>query len=347
MNINSTLLNKVTPYLYEYSCEEREIEHFLTGQIYFLDRQEEAIRIISAILAAHGKEELLGCLADLAIVETKIRELEPWVRDHVVHALLTFILGIYINEEFLKKMDNSAVNNFQWKLSGLLHDIGYPIEIAKNVMKPFSNTLNKLRRRFGASKLVTFPIMPLQLERLTNGNSSLHLIQKQLESWELSIDTTREYSKMKRADKVCHGIISSLVVLNVIDVMYQHFNPGRKYDTIYARRSNINWNQKYFVEDIIPACSAIFIHNLPSNAFSKAKIKCSKAPLPFLLKLCDCLQDWERPSFERQTGLPAYLYDIKIQDGNILFYADIPKEDKVKLEQSIYSCLDTKSVQII
>ena len=217
MDINSTLLSKVTPYLYEYSCVEHEIEHFLTGQTSFLDRQEEAIRIISAILAAHGKEELLGCLADLAIVETKIRELEPWVRDHVVHALLTYILGIFLNEEFIEPSFGITVNHFQWKLAGLLHDIGYPIEIAKNVMKPFGNTLNKLRRRFGASRLVTFPIMPLQLERLTSGKNSLNLIQKQLESWEVNIDATHEYLKMKSADKVCHGIISSLAVLNVID----------------------------------------------------------------------------------------------------------------------------------
>lgn len=333
--------------MYEYSCLEHEIKHFLTGQMSFLERQEEAIRIISAILKSHGKEELLGCLADLAIVETRIRELEPWVRDHVVHALLTYILGIYLNEEFIELSFGIAVNHFQWKLAGLLHDVGYPIEIAKDVMKPFGITLNKLRRRFGARGSVAFPIVPLKLERLSNNQNSLYLIQKQLKTWGLSIDATREYSRIKRSGEICHGIISSLAVLSVIDAMYQYYNPERKYESIFARRNNLDWNQKYFDEDIVPACSAIFIHNLPLDAFSKAKINCVKAPLPFLLKLCDCLQDWERPSFERQTGRSAYLFDIQIQEGNILFYADIPKEEKVKLEQSIYSCLDTNNVQII
>jgi len=298
-------------------------------------------------LAAHGKQELLSCLADLAIVETKIRELEPWVRDHVVHALLTFILGIYINEEFIEKTTGSSVNNFQWKLSGLLHDIGYPIEIAKSLMEPFGVTLNKLRRRFGAVRAVTFPVIPFRLERLSNNKNSLHLIQQKFEDWELKIDAAREYSRMQRSDKVCHGIISSLALLNVIDTMYQHFNPERQYKTFYSPGSNIDWNQKYFEEDIVPACSAIFIHNLPLRCFKISKIDPFKAPLPFLLKLCDCLQDWERPSYERQTGLPADLFDIQIRNNNILFYADVPNEEKDKIKDSVYNYLETQSVQII
>lgn len=298
-------------------------------------------------MAAHGKQELLSCLADLAIVETKIRELEPWVRDHVVHALLTFILGIYINEEFIEKTTGSSVNNFQWKLSGLLHDIGYPIEIAKSLMEPFGVTLNKLRRRFGAVRAVTFPVIPFRLERLSNNKNSLHLIQQKFEDWELKIDAAREYSRMQRSDKVCHGIISSLALLNVIDTMYQHFNPERQYKTFYSPGSNIDWNQKYFEEDIVPACSAIFIHNLPLRCFKISKIDPFKAPLPFLLKLCDCLQDWERPSYERQTGLPADLFDIQIRNNNILFYADVPNEEKDKIKDSVYNYLETQSVQII
>lgn len=347
MNINCTLLDEVTPYMYDYSCLKHEIEHFLSGQLSFLERQEEAVNIMSAILATHGKEALLGCLAELAIVETKIRELEPWVRDHVVHSLLTYILGIFLNEKFIKPSIGILVNHFQWKLTGLLHDVGYPIEIAKNVMKPFGTTLNKLRRKFGVRELLTFTIMPLQLEKLTNGKNGLHLIQKQLESWGLSIDATREYSIMIRAGKICHGIISSLAVLNVIDAMYQHYNPERKYESICTRRNNLDWNQKYFDEDIIPACSAIFIHNLPSRCFSKSRIDPVKAPLPFLLKLCDCLQEWERPSFERQTGLPAYLFDIQIRDRKILFWANVHNKEKDKMRESISSCLITQNVQLV
>ncbi|MFC2066775.1 hypothetical protein ACFLUO_06975 [Chloroflexota bacterium] len=348
MNINKSLFKQINEYGHIYSCYSYEIERFLIGNLDFFERQEEAIKIIHDILAAHGKQELLSCLADLAVVETKIRELEPWIRDHVVHALLTLILGIYINEEFMKNVIGSPVNIFQWKLAGLLHDIGYPIEIAKGVGEPFGFTLNKLRRRFGAVGLVRFPVIPFGLESLSNNKNGLFLIQQQLDDWEVKIDAVREYSRMQREDKICHGMISSLALLNVIDSMYQHFNPGRCYETIYSSpNSDIDWNRKYFEEDIIPACSAIFIHNLPLRCFKNSKVDPLKAPLPFLLKLCDCLQDWERPSYKKQRGLPADLFNIQIQNDNILFFADVPKREKEKLRASVYNYLETQSVQII
>ena len=349
MNINDTLLDIVTQCSWEYSCWDDEIGHFLTSKTSstFIERQEEAIRISRSILKAHGKAELLGCLEDLAKVETNIRELEPWVRDHVVHALLTYILGIFVNEKFIKPSCGDPVNPFQWKLAGLLHDVGYPVEIAQNLMKPFTTKLNDLRREFGATESVRFQVMPVRLNKLANKKDSLVLIQQQLEKWELSIDVAEEYSRMMKSGKVCHGIISALAVLNVIDSMYQCYNPERKYESTVPREQNLDYNQKYFDVDIVPACSAIFIHNLPPIAFSKTKIKCSKAPLPFLLNLCDCLQDWERPSLENHNGLPANLFDIQIKGGKIFFHADIPAKESLRLKQSIFDYLDTDRVQII
>jgi len=84
-NINETLLKETKPYFYIYDCREDEIEHFLFCCRKFLERQKEAIRIIEGIMTAHGKKDLLRQVSELARVEYGIRELEPWVRDHVVH----------------------------------------------------------------------------------------------------------------------------------------------------------------------------------------------------------------------------------------------------------------------
>ena len=347
MNINNTLLDTVTHCSWEYSCWDDKIGNFLIGKTSFVRRQEEAIRISRATLEAHGKAELLGYLEDLARVETNIREVEPWVRDHVVHALLTYLLGIFINEEFIGPSYGHTVSPFQWKLAGLLHDVGYPVEIAQNLMKPFAATLNESTGKFGVKGTVGFRVMPFRLQTLTGNRSSLALIQQQLERWELGVDAAKEYYKMKRSGNICHGIISSLAVLKIIDSMYHRYNPKRRYERTVPLGQNLDYNQKNFDDDVVPACSAIFIHNLPSASFSNTKIECSKALLPFLLKLCDCLQDWERPSLENHAGLPADLFDIRIKDGKILFHADIPKKDKLRLKRSIYDYLDTERVQII
>ena len=66
----------------------------------FLRLQEKSIEIIRKILDYHGKKEIVKFLAVLASIEPGIQELQPWQRDHVVHALNSFILGIYINEKF-------------------------------------------------------------------------------------------------------------------------------------------------------------------------------------------------------------------------------------------------------
>jgi len=90
MNINQTLLTAIQPYLDEYDCFAQELNPFLTERKPFLTRQQEAIQIIEGIMTQHGKKELLGHLTELARVEQGIGQLEPWVRDHVVHALLSF-----------------------------------------------------------------------------------------------------------------------------------------------------------------------------------------------------------------------------------------------------------------
>ena len=65
----------------------------------FEKRQEKSLYIIEHILYIHGKEDIVHFLGKLASIEPKIQELQPWVRDHVVHAINTFLVGVYILEK--------------------------------------------------------------------------------------------------------------------------------------------------------------------------------------------------------------------------------------------------------
>ncbi|VAW33251.1 hypothetical protein MNBD_CPR01-284, partial [hydrothermal vent metagenome] len=58
----------------------------------FEKRQEKSLYIITTILDIHGKANIVKFLGQLARIEPRIQELQPWVRDHVVHAINTFIL---------------------------------------------------------------------------------------------------------------------------------------------------------------------------------------------------------------------------------------------------------------
>lgn len=347
MNINTTLFNQIKEDLYNYDCFPKEIEQFLTHKVPFLERQRSAIEIIKGVMTVHGKQELFNYLAELARIEHGIRELEPWVRDHVVHALLSFILGIYLNKAFIQPTFGSAVNKLQWKLAGLFHDVGYPVQMAKDLLSPLAFTINEIKRRLGVhAPDVGFIVIPQGFGNLIGGLNSYKLIQDRLDDWELQIDVKEEYSRMIHSGQICHGIISALAVLYVINLMYHKYNPKRENSDIYTGHGSINWNYKYFMEDIVSACSAIYIHNLPKRCFTSSRIDGHKAPVAFLLKLADCLQEWERPSADNSQGYPATLFNIGADNGQLIYTANIADSGKSKIQEDVLSCLANPNIQI-
>ncbi len=344
-NINLTLLKETRSYFIEYSCGGRKLESFLTHRGTFLQRQKEALNIIKKIMTIHRKRGLLSHLDHLAEVEHKIRELQPWVRDHIVHALLSFILGVYLNENFLRALTDNFVDSFQWKLAGLFHDIGYPAQIAKDVLAPFTATINDVKTFIDVpAPDVHFRIVPIGLENLTNPRNSFALIQERLDEWNLQINAKKEYDRMINSGNICHGMISSLALLYLIDLMYHKCNPRRKYSEVYV--NGADWNQTYFEKDVVSACSAIYIHNLPERCFINAKIDRLKTPVAFLLKLSDCLQTWERPNWNNKKGFSATLFDIEINNSVVIFRAEIPEDEKNKIKANITSCLIASDIQI-
>jgi len=345
-SINQILFREIKQQLYKYDCDEIEIDNFLHIKKDFLLRQQEAIQIIMNTMTAHGKQDLYQYVSELARVEHGIQVLEPWMRDHVVHSLLSFILGIYFNENFLSPSYN--VNKLQWKLAGMFHDIGYPAEKAINIVKPLTRKVNKIKKRIGVNRKNVIAKMELtNLNILQNDIDSFNLIQKQLKDWTINIDPKFEYDNLVENGKIDHGMISALILLYVLDMMYEANNPEREFKQKIAPGTNIDFNQKYFVGDIVSACTAIFIHNLPKEAFNNTRIDRRRTPIAFLLKLSDCLQQWERPSLYNKTGYMATNFDISIQNNEIIFEAQIPQKEKIKMIEDISSILISPDVIVI
>jgi len=75
----------------------KALEHFFTlrpsnWQI----RQELALDIASYILSAHMKEDLPDLAVKLSQMERNLKEITPYQRDHVCHAVFTFVLGTWM-----------------------------------------------------------------------------------------------------------------------------------------------------------------------------------------------------------------------------------------------------------
>lgn len=264
----------------------------------FNERQEKSIDIINKILDVNGKSKIVKFLGKLAKIEPKIQELQPWVRDHVVHALNTFILGVYI----IKKVDFPKLEGacfdypFMWKLCGPTHDLGYPIEIAHNIKRPFAIEMNNILDRLDSpSPTVELELFPKNLDKLCEEPDANTIIQNRLNDWELGINIEHFYDWLKMKNKTDHGVVGALAQLKVIDALYYDVNHNRGSKTIYP--NNLIFNPDIFDKDIVNACSALFIHNIDIDydGFSN-KISFDTAPLAFLLFLCDTFQEYDRYS---------------------------------------------------
>lgn len=300
-------------------------------------------------MTAHQKRPLASTIAQVTRIENAVQSIQPHLRDHVVHAVLSFLLGMHLNENWLKPNGYNGVSNFQWKLAGLFHDIGYPLQVVNAIFKDVIEHINTIKNNIGSTGNLGSTVGVNNLESLENGVNALDLIQQQIKNWHLNIDSNLEYQNSMTSGRLCHGMFSALILLNVIDSMYQIHNPNREYRDIIVTGldANSNWNQSYFDEDIVPACAAIFVHNLPDRCFAASKLTLTHAQLPYLLTLSDCLQDWERPSQANPNGHPDNLYSVRINNQNLEFEVTISPQRRQEIEAELRGALDDSDIQIV
>ena len=165
----------------------------------------------------------------LAEVEHAIKGIQRSQRDHVNHSLLVFALGLFISHRYQTR-ETATIVPLQWKLASLFHDIAYPYEIASNIASDYTNRINQTKNLIsgtGRFREATSRTHPIGLERLSDKTNGLDLIQNCINSWDLDIDIKKEYNNKIKTNSICHGMISALTILNIIDYMYHKYNPER------------------------------------------------------------------------------------------------------------------------
>lgn len=296
----------------------------------FLGRQNKSLEIIGNILNVHGKEDIVHFLGQLASIEPKIQELQPFVRDHVVHAINTFLVGVYVLEKvnFPPFQGTRFDYPFMWKLCGPTHDLGYPIEIAHNVRKSYVDKMNDILGRLKSPSPKLEPeTYPKNLEKLCGNWNGHEIIQERLTEWALGIDVKDYYDWLQKKNKTDHGVIGALSQLKVIEAMYYRVNPQRKHEDIF--QYDLNFNQRNFDLDIVSACAALFIHNIDlTYGGFRNRIRLDLSPLAFLLFLCDTFQEWDRYS-EHNPVYSGEDFDIHCTHDEISLFVPHDIEDKV------------------
>ncbi len=226
---------------------------------------------------------LYKTLLDVWSSEALLYTIRAAYRDHLHHVLNVCLLGMVLmeagiverlegNQEEQEKDNEKKARELNWILAGLLHDVGYCVDLNRHMLKSleFLQSSTCLRKFYNdLSKYL---------------KTSETTLSRSLEEW---------LATGKLKGKLDHGVISAMHVL---------FLPRQHLGEKAGETPDIDW-----YNEIKEALSAMIKHNLKEGI----SIEPQREPLSFLLILCDHIQEWDRPridSLKLRRFLTSQLY---------------------------------------
>lgn len=296
-------------------------------------------------------------------------------RDHYVHSVNVFLLGICfftsnvkIQAAFKKRyLENkkavlySTANEeflYEWGITSLFHDIGYPVELIQNQAKNFVGFVanEQIKPYLSFQRFNQFDnietehnlLDPFSQELQTAGCDPFRptdilgfVISKQLglDCVVTKQTVNRFLETMQTNGFVDHGFYSALIVL-------------KWYGELLIPNEIVG----HFYSCIAECATAIFLHNAYKNVIRKApfnrnQLQVEDFPLAFLLILCDEAQEWNRESYGSKVDTNILIDDTNLYLSNekIEFYYITKKgflEESFlsKKRDAFYHTLDISSI---
>ncbi len=261
-------------------------------------------------------------------------------RDHYVHSVNVFILGLCIyagNSRFRAAFEKIIMDKkeyplsydtrneefyYRWGLASLFHDVGYPVEIVGRQINKYIDFATEVG---GREKPVN---VQLSFENFEELNRIAEITPKGIfakcyfDRYEdsLCIDA------LKPVDLLAHKIHSSLGVElkaakyaldDFVNVMARFgFIDHGYYSSIIVLKwygyliQSAKYKPEYFYWPVLDSASAILLHNCYKNMFMKKPFNLGALsphthPIAYLLILCDELQEWNRKAYGKKDRLRA------------------------------------------
>ncbi len=252
-------------------------------------------------------------------------------RDHYVHSVNVFILGlcIYIqNTSYRAAFD--AVNMdktdypfsydtkheeffYRWGLASLFHDVGYPVEIIGKQINKFMAFATEVD---DAAKVKSH----LEFDNFTELNSIVEVVPKRefIKTYYEKYESCVYIDLLKPIDLLAHKLHVSLGVNlkdvklaldSFVDIMAKSgFIDHGFYSAIIVLKwygfliQSCKYKPEYFFYPVLDSASAILLHNYYKNVimkapFGKGRLSPHDHPIAYLLILCDELQEWNRQAY--------------------------------------------------
>ncbi|MDR0944363.1 MAG: hypothetical protein LBM41_07535 [Ruminococcus sp.] len=270
-------------------------------------------------------------------------------RDHLVHSVNVFILGLSIyaqNAPFRKAFEDklckpydgaqsspAAEFLYRWGMAALLHDIGYPIEIIHNQFKSFISFIGNTDGKKGADPFLDY-------FHFDTFDSISEVLFKSAftKKFTDSLPAGVVPDPLKPTHLLAYNFHSSLgVPFNAVRDAIIKFLPSMQKNSFvdhgyYSAIILLKWygyliqrsgmSADVLYNPILDSAGAIFLHNYYRNGlmkppFSLGVLSVTSHPIGFLLILCDELQEWNRTAYgsKDKKRVLAEASEIEIGDG--------------------------------
>ena len=264
----------------------------------------------SCKIMAKGNANIIDLFDVLKYYEENAAVLLDKQRDHYVHSVNVFLLGLSIysqNENFRKiinldhelnqknKLYESDIEEFlfQWGIASLCHDIGYPIEITYKQMKKFVDRVSDVEgKNVSPEPYLGFNAFDI-LNNLPNKENinALNLLSLNIHNrFGIDLDAVGKklnsfLETMQKNKFVDHGFYSAIILLKWYSYLVEN-----------------NISEENANHPVVNSAGAILLHNYYSNVlmkepFNLGALKPQSHPLAYLLILCDELQEWNREAY--------------------------------------------------
>jgi hypothetical protein len=189
-----------------------------------------------------------------------------------------------------------------WTIIALTHDLGYPLEKVERV----NDRLEKMLGQFGhigfARSTFQFASQHDHLVQQLLNIIASNLVQTGKERWRTQIRPKYQAKFSRSWEAFNHGIVSSLILLRTLTYFLET-------DVTLDKRKRLsNEDARQF------AIRSEMLHSIAAHTIEKV-YHLSAFTLPFLLVLCDDLQEWGRPTMGdfRAGDLTGSAQEVKVK----------------------------------
>lgn len=293
---------------------------------------------------AYGITELKEYYKNYIEFEKVLYGASKYYRDHVIHVFRTWITGIWLltknGGEYLQKIAVSEGENEQnvnleekisiWTIIAMTHDLGYPLEKAKEVI----DVTQKMVATFVSNPNISLDFSFHGVQNYMNDfvvrlmsskmrfKSTEEIEGKQYKKYVARLQPKYYFKFQKSLEKNKHGILSTLIIYKLLTYFLESdysINEDYLFDEedcrqFYIRREILRSIASHTCNDV---------YQLYMNSFA------------FLLRVCDDTQEWGRKNISElyiKSGQSYNLKDISLDDEwciiqeEINLSTDLPKD---------------------